>query len=441
MVLEPSGSSDRDDATDAGLAARDGDGSAPASRGDLALVLSGGGARGAYQTGVLRGLARNLPGLRFSIVTGVSAGAINAAFVGSHDGTLPEATCELCDVWGGLQVEDIFRVDTPSLARHFTRWAARLASGGTAMAPAVRGLVDTRPLYATIQRTSATVDGEIIGIQRNLERGRLKALALTGLNYSTGQTVTWVQARNFTPWNQPRHRSVHAHISVDHVMASSSLPLFFPAVRLGNDWYGDGGVRLSTPLVPALRLGATRILAISPHYELTFEEAEQRKIEGYPPPAQILGHLVDSIFLDVLDEDVRRLKSLNRLLAKLPPEERGHLKKVDIRVLRPSQDLGLLASHYEPHLPASFRYLVRSLGTRETNTNDFLSMVMFQEDYLRKLIEIGEADAAARLEDVRKLVEEPEPAAVATGAHPLPPGPSPLAPLPEGEGERGPEWR
>jgi NTE family protein len=299
-------------------------------------------------------------------------------------------------------------VDTPSLARHFTRWATRLASGGSPVAPAVRGLVDSRPLYDTIQRASPTVDAELIGIERNLERGRLKALALTALNYSTGQTVTWVQGRGVTPWSQPRHHSFHARIAVEHVMASAALPLFFPAVRLGDAWYGDGGVRLSTPLVPALRLGAgaTRILAISPHYHPSVEEAERPKgTGGYPPPAQILGHLMDSIFLDVLDEDVRRLKGINRLLAKLPEEERGGLRDIAIRVLRPSRDLGRLAAEFEPRLPTGFRYLVRSLGTRETETSDFLSMLMFQPDYLQRLIELGEEDAEARLEEIGELVE------------------------------------
>ncbi len=373
--------------------------------GDLALVLSGGGARGAYQAGVIRQLSRSLPDLRFDIVTGVSAGAINASFIAAHPGSLGEAMADLCGIWCGLQVENIFRVDTPSLARHFTRWATRLASGGSPVAPAVRGLVDSAPLYDTIAGSSTTVDGEIIGIERNLERKRLKALALTALNYSTGQTVTWVQGRGTVPWSQPRHRSFHARIAVDHVMASAALPLFFPAVRLGDAWYGDGGVRLSTPLVPAIRLGATRILAVSPHYHPSMEEADRVKSTGYPPPAQILGHLMDSIFLDVLDEDVRRLKSINELLAKLPPEERGGLRQVAIRVLRPSRDLGELAASFEPRLPSGFRYLVRSLGTRDTQTSDFLSMLMFQPDYLQRLVELGEEDAERRLEEIRRLVE------------------------------------
>jgi NTE family protein len=392
---------ERDHAMEAGLPAIEAN--AP-PQGDLALVLSGGGARGAYQTGVIRCLARHLPGLNFPIITGVSAGAINAVHYAARPGSLVEATCGLCDVWARLRVEDIFRVDAPSLARHFTRWATRLASGGASMAPAVRGLVDTQPLYDTIQRTSPTVDGEIIGIESNLESGRLKALALTGLNYTTGQTVTWVQGRDVRLWHQPRHRSLNARITIDHVMASASLPLFFPAVRLGDDWYGDGGMRLSTPLVPALRLGANRILAVSPHYEPSCEEAERRKSEGYPPPVQILSHLVDAIFLDVLDEDVRRLMSLNELLARMPPEDRGNLRHVEIQVLRPSQDLGELANQYEPHLPAGFRYLTRSLGTKESEPSDFLSMVMFQEDYLQRLIELGEADTEARIDEVRALV-------------------------------------
>jgi len=250
------------------------------------------------------------------------------------------------------------------------------------------------------------VDGELVGIQRNLERGTLKALALTALNYSTEQTVTWVQAKGFRSWGQPRHRSIPARIGIEHVMASAALPLFFPAVRIGDDWYGDGGIRLSTPLAPALRLGATRILAISPHHEPTQEEGDRPKHEGYPPPAQVLSQLMDAIFLDILDEDVRRLKSINGLLAKLPPEHHGDLRQVEIRTIRPSEALGRLARAYEPRLPASFRYLTRSLGTKETDSSAFLSFLMFQPDYLQRLLEMGEADAEARLEDLRALTAE-----------------------------------
>lgn len=376
-------------------------------RGDLAIVMSGGGARAAYQAGVLRGLARHLPETRFPIIVGVSAGAINAAFLGAHPGSLFEAADELCQLWTSLHVEDIFRLDAPSLIQsvlRWVRWAARLGSGAPLLGPEIRGLVDTQPLRATMHRASAVVDGEIIGIGRNLERDRLKAIAMITLNYTTGQTITWVQGRHLRPWAQPRLRSVQARLTIEHVMASAALPLVFPAIRLGDSYYGDGGVRLSAPLSPALRLGASRVLAISARYEPTLEEADRPQIVGYPPPAQILSHLFDSIFLDVLDEDVRRLKSLNPLIEKLPEEDRNGLKPVDIRVMRPSDDLGKLSAAYEPQLPEGFRLLTRSLGTKETTTPDFLSYLMFQPDYLEHVVRMGEADAEARLPELRDLL-------------------------------------
>ncbi|HEX5715855.1 MAG TPA: patatin-like phospholipase family protein [Thermoanaerobaculia bacterium] len=378
------------------------------SSNDLAIVLSGGGARAAYQAGVLRGLARHLPETRFPVVVGVSAGAINAAFIAAHPGTLFEAADELCRLWAGLHVENIFSLDTPLLTRSllaWLRWATRLGSGGPLLGPEIRGLVDTEPLRDTLRRAWATVDGEIIGVDRNLRQGRLEAFALITLNYSTGQTVTWVQGGDLQPWTEPHRKGVHTRMTVEHVMASAALPLVFPAVRLGQSWYGDGGVRLSAPLSPAIRLGASRVLAISTRYERTLAEADRPQIVGYPPPAQVLSHLLDSIFLDVLDEDVRRLKSLNPLIEKLPPEDRNGLRPVDIRVLRPSEDLGKLSAAYEPQLPETFRLLTRSLGTRQTTSPDVLSYLMFQPDYLEHLIRMGEADAEARLPALRDLLE------------------------------------
>jgi NTE family protein len=373
----------------------------------LAIVLSGGGARAAYQAGVLRGMAKHLPDMRFPIIAGVSAGAINAAYLASHAGTTAEAAQGLSRLWGRLHVEDIFAVDTPSLSHdilRWARWATRLAIGDSLIGPALRGLLDTEPLRRTIRHTSSTVDGELIGIERNLELGKLRAICVTALNYMTGQTVTWVQGDSIVPYTEPQRRSQHTRLTVEHIMASCALPLLFPAVRLGTAWYGDGGVRLSAPLSPPLRLGATRILAISPNYEPSHEEADQPQIPGYPPIAQILSQLLDAIFLDVLDEDVKRLESLNELIAKIPPGDRGTYRPVEILVVRPSVDLGKLAVAYEPRLPDTFRLLARSVGSQEANTSDFLSMLMFQPDYLECLMDIGEADAEAQMEEIRALM-------------------------------------
>lgn len=382
----------------------------PGPHGEIALVLSGGGARAAYQVGLLRCLARRVPDFSCPIITGVSAGAINASLLAAHPGGLAAATGDLVELWSHLRSEDVFRVGTPSLARQVLGWGARLVSGGSKLAPRLRGMVDTEPLDRLLHRVlRPDADGEIGGIRRNLESGRLKAMAVTTLNYATGQTVTWVQGRDIESWEGPNRKSVRTHITPRHILASSSLPLFFPAVRLGRDWHGDGGVRLAAPLSPARHLGARRILAVSTRYRRSEEEEEQPSTHGYPPPAQILGQLLNAVFLDVLDQDVARLERQSRLLCKLPPAERGGLEPLEILALRPSVDLGALASEYEPRLPGVFRFLTRSLGTRETASPDFLSLLMFQPDYLRRLIEIGEADAEARADEIEALFRSDTP--------------------------------
>lgn len=391
--------------TDAPLAPEDAPGA------ELAIVLTGGGARAAYQVGVLRGLARRFPEARFPIITGVSAGAINAVFLAAHPGSLGEAVAELTEIWRGLSIERVFRVDTMGLSSNFARWLARLTSGGSARAPEVRGLVDTEPLRQTLQSVLPTVDGEIVGIQRNLDAGRLVALALTTIDYATGQTITWVEGRDIRTWERPNRRSRKARITLEHVLASAALPLLFPAVRLAGSWHGDGGIRLSAPLSPAIHLGATRVLVISTRYERDHAEADRPTIRGYPPPAQILGKLLNSVFLDLVDQDAARLHKMNELIERLPPGERGEFRPVEAKVLRPSEDLGSLAGQYEPGLPKTFRFLTRSLGTRETSSPDFLSLLMFDPRYLERLMAIGEHDAEAAAPSLEHILRAPATAA------------------------------
>lgn len=362
--------------------------------------MSGGGARAAYQVGLLRYLSKRFPHLRIPIITGVSAGAINAALLASHHGTFPQMVEELVGLWSNLTVSDVFRVDARSLAMNALRWARQLASGGHGRGPNVQGLVDTRPLRAFLREALHAVGGELTGIRYNLVRGRLKAVALSTSSYSTGQSVTWVEGRDIVEWERPQRRAVQTTLTVEHVMASAALPLFFPAIKIDGAWYGDGGVRLAAPLSPALHLGAERILAISTRYDRNSAEAATPLVDGYPPPAQVMGVLMNSIFLDLLDQDTFRLHRLNRLLEKLPAEKREGLRTIDLLVLRPSRDLGKLANEYEPQLPKAFRFMTRGLGTRNTASPDALSLVMFQPDYLSRLIEIGEADAQARSAEI-----------------------------------------
>lgn len=377
----------------------------PSSPNELALVLTGGGARGAYQVGLLRCLARRFPNLRVPIITGVSAGAVNAAHLASHHGTFPQAVDELTGLWSELTPERVFRVDARSLTWTVTRSGMRLLSGGMVPAPAIRALVETAPLREYLEEAMAAIEGEITGIDYNLHRGVLKAVAISTTSYTTGQNVVWVQGRNIELWERPNRKSVQTRIGVDHVMASAALPLIFPAVRIGDQWYGDGGIRLAAPLSPALHLGARRILAVSTRYDQSRAQADEYEVSGYPPPAQVMGVLMNSIFLDLLDQDVMRLERLNRLLEKLPENERNGLQQVRMVVMRPSRDLSKLAAEFEPRLPRAFRFMTRGLGTTETGSPDLLAMMMFQPDYLRALIALGEEDAERRLDDIIELLD------------------------------------
>ena len=366
------------------------------ARGELGLVLTGGGARGAYQVGLLRYLSRNHPELRIPILTGISAGAVNAAHLAQHQGSFRESIDDLTSLWLALSPERVFRSDAPSLAQNVVRWGFRLLTGGVGKTEPMHSLVDTAPLKQYLEESLHPQGGILNGIDLNIERGRLKAIAVSTTSYTTAQNVVWMQGRDLKTWRRPMRRSIETKINVDHVMASAALPFLFPAIEIGNEWYGDGGIRLTAPLSPAVRLGANKILAISTRYARSQEEADKPLIVGYPPPAQVLGVLYNAIFLDLIDQDVIRLELMNNLLREVPHAKRGDLREIDILVLRPSMDLGKLSREYEPRLPKAFRFLTRGLGTRRTSSSDILSLLMFQPDYLQRLVELGEADASAR---------------------------------------------
>jgi NTE family protein len=387
-------------------------------------MLSGGGARAAYQVGVLRLLAHEFPDVVPGILTGVSAGGINAAYLAAHQARFADKVEQLVEVWSNLHIDEVFRVDLRDLAARSLRWGSRLMGGGRKPLPPARSMVDTAPLRSLLQRLLGDEGNGIAGIAKSLEAGWLQAIALTASSYTTGQSVTWVQASDrcgIQEWERPHRKSLACVLRVDHVIASAALPFFFPAVEIDGAWYGDGGIRLTAPLSPAVHLGARRIIAVSTRYAPTREEVERPATGAYPPPAQVAGALYNAIFLDQLDADAYEMQLINRLIARLPVTARDGLRQIDLFMLRPSLDLGRLANEYEPELPRAFRFLTRGLGTRETRSNDMLSLVMFQGDYVRRLVELGERDAAARLPEIRRflggadeLAQHPLPTSVAT---------------------------
>jgi NTE family protein len=376
-----------------------------------AVVLSGGGARAAFQAGVLRYLAEAFPEASFPVWTGVSAGAINAAHLAGFQGTLRMATQHLSDGWSTLALDDVFTME-----EGLSFWWKLMRFGTMAAAEApppldeirrTHGLADTTPLHRYLtDRLGATPDGTLAGIRANLAAGRLRAVAVTATNYTTGQTLSWVQGQDFDLWQRPNRRSKQTTLTVDHVMASTALPFLFPAVRVGDAWYGDGGIRLAAPLAPAVHLGANRILVVTTRYARTQAEASTPAVSGYPPAAQILGILMNAIFLDALDQDAFTLERINALVRELPRERRRGMRPIRLLQIRPSRDLGRLAHGLEATLPGPVRTLAAGLGSGQTASPDWLSVLLFQREYTARLLEVGYDDARRQRPAIEAFLEE-----------------------------------
>ena len=360
----------------------------------LALVLGGGGARSAYQAGVLLYLGEFFPELRFPLLTGVSAGAINVGHLANTRLEPGPAATQLAKFWSELTSESVYREESSlGLLWSFLRGAGNGENDDESGPSGIRSLLDHSPLRDLLKEKLALEEDELSGIQENLERGLLEAAAVVTTNYSTSQTVTWVQGRDIQLWERPNRVSRECRITLDHIMASASLPLMFPAVRIEDAWYGDGGIRLDAPLSPAIHLGASHIMVVSTRYNRSRAEADEPAVAGYPPAAQILSILMNAIFLDTLDQDALMTERLNTLIKQLPPQERLGLRPVRVLLLRPSIDLGKLAAQYEFRVPRPLRLFTRGLGTAETESPDYLSMLLFDPDYLERLIDIGYHDA------------------------------------------------
>jgi NTE family protein len=363
-----------------------------------ALVMAGGGTRAAYQAGVLQYIAEVFPEAQFPILTGVSAGAVNTAHLANHPGTFAERVGNLAAWWGRLRIEQV--LEPSSSVGFLLKMVRRGGREETGEALPRQGMVDTAPLRAYLEKMLRTDNGYLSGVSANVQSGSLKAVAIVTVNYGTGQTVTWVQGRNISEWERPNRVGINTAITVDHIMASAALPFLFPAVRIGNAWYGDGGVRLSNPLAPAIYLGANRILAITTRYQRSRSEADVPTVCGYPPAAQIFSLLMNAVFLDTLDQDALMLERINRLVTRLPVSRRMGLRHIRLLMMRPSIDLGKLAGEYEPNLTGVVRLLSRALGSGDTKSPDWLSMLLFVPDYIRRLIELGHLDAARQHEQI-----------------------------------------
>ena len=285
-----------------------------------------------------------------------------------------------------------------------THWGLHFVSGGRLGRKDIRGMVQNAPLRSYLKQHLAAdpETGEICGVDQNLADGWLKALAVMTTNYASGCSEAWVDTLEETIWSGSQVSARRTSLTIDHVMASAALPFFFPAVRLRNHWHGDGGVRLAAPLSPALRLGAKRILAVSPRVK------PQDPVEGlatsYPSPGQVAGVMLNAVFLDLLDFDALQMQRINDLLRRIPRQNWGNQRQVDVMVLRPQQDLGQIARESQAQMPGAFRFFAGGFGGRDEPTADALSMVNFEPGYIGQLIEFGEQDTRARMDEIEAFL-------------------------------------
>ena len=369
------------------------------------LVLSGGGARAAYQVGALRAIAKLLPrgnAQPFPVICGTSAGAINAALLGSNADSFRRGVARLLHWWRRIVVTDVYRGDLLTLARHAARLIGNLGGGGHGPRGAPT-LLDNAPL-ARLLRSGM----DLSRVASHVESGRLRALGINATSYGTGHAVTFFEAaQTVADWRRARRRGERCRLGVEHLMASTAIPFVFPAARVDSDYYMDGSVRQIAPLSPALHLGARRILVLAVG-QFT-GQASSPATRGmhrarHPSIGQIAGHALSSVFLDNLGADLERLYQVNRLLRVLPDREVAQpdftATNVDVFVLFPSCDLGAFALRYADRLPRGVHYLLRGHGSTQGTGSNLLSYLLFDREFARALIKLGHDDAMARRDEL-----------------------------------------
>ncbi len=368
----------------------------------IGLVLPGGGARAAYQVGVLKSISELIPDSNpFSIISGTSAGAINASLLASRSQSLKEAVEVLSGVWCNFKTNKVYRTETTVMLKSIFQWLLTVSSGGV-LAKNPKSLLDNSPLRQLLEDTI-----NLEGIKNNIDKGNLDAFAITGASYSSKKSVTFFQSEeDDIDWERFLRVGVKTDILIDHLMASIALPLIFPAVKINNEYFGDGAMRQATPLSPAIRLGAEKLLIIttdskSPNNQLTDNQI-------YPSIGEVGGYMLDALFTGGLLSDLERLDRINQII-----ENSGNnsvqtsnkkMKHLDYCVISPSKDIKKIAKEHYKDVPYSIKLLMKGLGLKNREESELLSFLLFESSFTSSLIQLGFEDGMTNQSKIKAIL-------------------------------------
>ncbi len=372
---------------------------------NTALVLTGGGARAAYQVGVLLAVAklsRNRRQNPFPILCGTSAGAINAASIACLADNFGKATAVLASFWRNMHAGQIYRADPLGIGLSGARWLSALSLGWVVRSRP-NSLLDNSPLRQVLSRNF-----DFSGIERSISNGSLLALSVSASGYESGDNINFFQGHDSAkPWRRVQRIGIRSRIGVDHLLASSAIPFIFPATKIHREYFGDGSMRQLAPISPAIHLGAERILIVGAGRKSTHQE--RRRVDTHPSLAQIAGHALSSIFLDSLAVDIERMQRINKTLSSIPPDIRDTtdipLRPIRSLIISPSEPLERIAAEHARALPWAMRMVLGGIGGMNRRNGTLTSYLLFEKPYTRALIDLGYADTMARSEEVGDFLE------------------------------------